>query len=233
MITDKGLEFNRQWEAIANSSISGSDAPQPTVYTATDGTVSKSGALEVAITGGSYSAMMAATHRPLLPVFDTTKIFCSLAFNINLDPKAPTVAQALESEGAYTFTDANGISWQMPTYWQLNIEEKGMVQGYTTAAPWLDTGIKIPIPTPGTPYPIKISYCLNVPAKTSSVLGFVANGVKYAMPAAFQNVAAVQENKVDNVGVWQPGVYIQFQSDLAYKGGSMTNKYTGVDFNWE
>jgi hypothetical protein len=234
MIPDSGLEFNKQWYAIANAGIGGPKPyVAPTLFTVTDGTVSKSGALEVAIAGSSYTDMMAATHRPLMPVFDPSHIYYSFSYEINLDPNAPTQGQALESEAVPTWTDKNGISWQLPGYFQINIEEKGMVQGFTIAEPWLDSGNRVQIPTPGTPYPVKISYMWNQVANTISLPGFKANGVKYAMPSAFQNVPALAKNTVPNVDTWQQGMYVQLQSDLASKGGSMTNKYTGIELNWE
>lgn len=235
MINDSQLEFNQQWLPYTGPGIGGPtpEGPWPTTATVTPATLANPN-LETTIVGAAYTDAMYATKRPLLPVFDPTHIYYSLAFNINVDPNASAVTQALESEAAYTFTDANGISWQFPVYWQINQEEKGMVQAYASKTqPWLDTGIKIPFPTSGTPYPIKISYCVNTQAKTSSILGFVANGVSYAMPAAFQNVPAVQENKTAGVDEWTPGMYVQFQSDLNYKGGAMTNKYTGVQVDWE
>jgi hypothetical protein len=233
MIPDRGLEYNRQWEAIANMGIGGPKPyVQPKVFTVIPASPTNPN-LEVTIVGSGYTDMMAATHRPLMPVFDPTHIYYSFLFNLNIDPNAPTQGQALESEANYVYVDAKGISWEMPTDWQINIEENWMIQGFTPEVPWLDTGIRIPKLTPGIPCPIKISYLVDEVNGVCSTLGFVVNGVSYPMPAAFQKIPAQQKNTEPNVDTWAPGIYAQFQLDLASKGGSMTNKYSGVAIAWE
>ena len=233
MISDSGLEFNKQWIAIANAGIGG-PVPYvpPKVFTVTPATLANPN-LEVTIAGSAYTDMMAASHRPLMPAFDPSQIYYSLLFNLNIDQNTPTQGQALESEANYVYVDAKGISWEFPSDWQINIEQGWMVQGFTPTAPWLNTGIRIQPLTPGTPCPVKISYLVDTVNNNVSTLGFVVDGVSYAMPAAFQKIPAQQKNKAVNVGAWAPGIYVQFQSDLASKGGLMTNKYTGVAINWE
>jgi hypothetical protein len=227
MITDCGLEYNKQWEAIANEGIGGPDPyVAPTIYKVTPANIAPN--LAVTIVGGSYTDMMAATHRPLMPVFDPKNIYYSLSYNINIDPNTPTQGQALESEANYCHIDAQGKCWYYPSDLQFNIEKGWMIQGFTWPEPWLDTEFKIAPFKAGVPCPVKINYLVDTIDHNVSTLSVVVNGILYTMPAAFQKVAAQQLTPV-----WAPGIYVQFQLDLASKGGSMTNIYTNVCVNWE
>lgn len=229
MIQDVNIEYNKQWEALANPGIGG-PVPYvaPKVFTVTPASLTNPN-MEVTISGGSYTDMMAATHRPLIPAFFPNQIYYSFVFNIIVDQNAPTQDQAFESEAVYCWLDSAGKCWYCNTSFQVNYEEGGMVQVYTPNNPWLDTGIKVPKFTPNVPCPVKISYLIDTVNHVYSTLGFVMNGVSYALPASCQKLPAVVKSPP-----WAPGVYTQFQLDKDYlPSGQMTNKYNGVGINWE
>jgi hypothetical protein len=233
MIPDSQLEFAKNWIAIANEGIGGPVPYVPPTAFSVAPANPRSPNLLVAIAGSAYTDMMAALHRPLMPVFDPSRIYYSLSFNLNVDANTQTQAQALESEANFVYVDAKGISWEFPSDWQINVEENYMIQGFTPDIPWRDTGLRIPKLVSGIPCPIKISYLVDTVDNVISTLGFTVNGVSYAMPAVFQNIPAQRKNTVPKVNTWMPGMYVQFQSDLAYKGGALIHEYSGVSINWE
>jgi hypothetical protein len=58
-----------------------------------------------------------------------------------------------------------------------------------------------------------------------STLAVEINGISHPLPATFQKIPGSKRG-------WAPGVYVQFQLDLASKGGSITNKYSNISLNW-
>jgi hypothetical protein len=228
MIKDAGLEYNKQWKAIADEGIGG-PVPYvaPTTYTVVPASPSSPEAI-VTIAGKGYTDMMAATHRPLMPAFFPNEIYYSLEFNISTDDNAPTKAQALESEAVYCHLDDTGKCWYYNNSLQFNYQEGGMIQVFTPTNPWLDTGIKVPKFTPNLPCPVKISYLVDTVNHVMSTQAVMVNGVSHALPASCQKLPGVNKSPI-----WAPGVYVQFQLDLAFAGGTFVNKYSGVGINWE
>lgn len=223
MISDNNLEYSPQWAAIANEGIGG-PVPYvaPKVFTAVPGTPANP-FLAVTIAGSSYTDMMAYLHRPLMPVFDSSKIPYEFAFTITPDWDA-AVVQSLESEAS--FADENGYYYNNSM--QLNyVNPAGHIQAYASPSNvWADTGIVIPGKFPANvPTAVVISYLVDTVNHTMSTLSVSIGGKVYPLPALFQKVPGFKRN-------WAPGVYCQFQNNLASKGGAMTNKYSGVSLNW-
>lgn len=228
MISDALLEYNKQWAVYTGPDIGG-PVPYvaPTVATVTPAS-NKSADLVVEISGKGYTDMMAATHRPLMPAFYPNAIYYSLSYDITTDLTSLSTVQALESEASYCWLDAQGECWYCNNSLQFNYEEGGMIQAFTPANPWLDTGIKVPKFNPNVPTPVKISYLVDTVNRVMSTQGVTVDGVSYALPAAFQKIPAIRKTPT-----WAPGVYVQFQLDLAYAGGTLTNKYRNIGVNWE
>ncbi len=145
MIRDAKLEFNQQWEALANEGIGG-PVPYvpPTLFSVVP--ASKTNPyLTVTNTGEGYTDMMAATHRPLMPVFDQRNIYYALEFDVILSPNT-NVIQALEFEASYC--DNNQIYYNNSMQYN-NVNPKGHIQAFASSTNvWADTGIVLPtIPT--------------------------------------------------------------------------------------
>ena len=223
MITDALLEYNKQWTAIANEGIGG-PVPYvaPTTYTVTPGP-----AVAVTIAGKGYTCMMAATHRPLMPAFFPSQVYYSFEYLLQTDANVAQL-QAHESEASYCWTDSKG-TWYCNNSLQLNqVNPKGMIQAYASPTNvWADTGIVVPNLLPNEFYPIKISYCVDMIGRTMSTQSITINGRTYPLPGIFQKVPAISRPG------WAPGIYAQIQLDLAFAGGSVTNKYSGININWE
>lgn len=221
MISDSLLEFNSQWEAIANAGIGG-PVPYvaPKTFTATPATAANP-ALEVVIVGGSYTDMMAATHRPLMPAFYPNAIYYSYSFDITPDSGASV--QALEFEAS--FCDTSGYYYNNSM--QLNyVNPKNMIQAYGGPAnPWANTNIIVDPFAPNVPTPVEVNYLVDTVGRTMSTLSVEIGGKVYPLPAMFQKMPGKKNS-------WAPGVYVQFQLDLASKGGSITNKYSNISVNW-
>jgi hypothetical protein len=226
MIQDSLLEYNPQWTAIANEGIGG-PVPYvaPKVFTATLATPATP-YLVVTNQGVGYVDMMAATHRPLMPVFFPNQVYYDFVFDLVMDPNALTQGQVLESEVSYCWQDTAGASWYCNNSLQVNIEAGWMVQAFTPSDVWKDTGIVLPKFVPNATTPVKISYLIDMQNKVYSTLAITVNGVRYPLPTAFQKIAATQRPG------WAAGVYVQFQIGLASKGGSITNKYGNISVNW-
>lgn len=221
MIQDLLLEYNMQWQAIANSGIGG-PVPYvaPKVFTVTPATTANP-ALTVTIEGSSYTDMMAATHRPLMPAFYPGEIYYSLQFLFGPDGNGKNV-QADEFEAS--FADANGYYYNNSMQHN-NVNPAGMIQAYASPENvWANTGIVIPRPT--LPTLFTVNYLVDTVNRVMSTPSVEIGGKVYPLPAAFQKVPGEKRD-------WTPGVYVQFQLDLASKGGAFTNKYSGVNLNWE
>jgi hypothetical protein len=221
MIEDSQLEFNQQWTAIANEGIGGPNPyVAPKLYTATPANASNP-YLTVAIEGSSYTDMMAATHRPLMPAFYPNQIYYFLEFLFTPDANGKNV-QADEFEAS--FADLNGYYYNNSMQHN-NVNPAGMIQAYASPTNvWVNTGIVLPRPT--VPTPFKVSYLVDTVAHVMSTISTEIGGKVYPLPAVFQKVPGIKRN-------WAPGVYVQFQLDLASKGGAFTNKYSNVYLNWE
>jgi hypothetical protein len=222
MIRDANLEFNPQWTALANPGIGG-PVPYvaPTVFTATPATKANP-FLTVTIAGGPYTDMMAATHRPLMPAFFPNAIYYSFEFEITPDANFKNI-QALEFEAAFC---ANGIYYDNAS--QLNyVNPAGHVQAYASPENvWADTEIILPQFTAGMATPVRVNYLVDTVGCTMSTLSLEVMGKAYPLPAQFQKVPGAPRSG------WAPGIYVQFQSDLASKGGTFTNKYSNVHLDW-
>jgi hypothetical protein len=221
MIQDALLEFNPQWEAIANSGIGG-PVPYvaPKLFTATPATPTNP-FLTVAIEGSSYTDMMAATHRPLMPSFYPNAIYYDFEFEITPDSNSADV-QAMEFEAS--FSDFAGYYYNNSM--QLNyVNPAGMIQAYNPISPWSDTGILVAKFTPNVATPVKVSYLVDTVGHVMSTLSVTIAGVTHTLPSPFQKISGQKRN-------WAPGAYVQFQLDLASKGGSFTNKYSNISLDW-
>lgn len=222
MIQDGLLEYNPQWMALANSGIGG-PVPYvaPKVDTVTPATAAKP-FLTVVDNGTSYTDMMAATHRPLMPAFYLNAIRYDFAFDITPDPNISDV-QALEFEAS--LADQNGYYYNNSMQYN-NVNPKGHIQAYASPTNvWADTGIVVPMFAPGVQTEVVVSYLVDTVGHTMSTLSVSIGGKTYPLPALFQKVPGFLRN-------WTPGVYVQFQLDLASKGGSITNKYSNISVNW-
>jgi hypothetical protein len=227
MIQDALLEYSPQWEAIDGPGIGG-PVPfvAPKTFTVTPATAAYP-YLTVVNAGGDYTDMMAATHRPLMPTFYADAIYYDFVFDITVDPNHPTQSQADESEASYCWVDSSGKSWYCNNSLQVNNEAGGMIQAYQSpSAPWANTGIIVPKFTPNVACSVVISYLIDTVKKVYSTLGISVNGKYHPLPASFQNLPA------ENRPGWEPGVYTQFQLDLASKGGTLTPKYNNISINW-
>jgi hypothetical protein len=223
MIQDSQLEFNPQWDAIANEGIGG-PVPYvaPKIFTAVPATAANP-FLAVTIEGSSYTDMMAATHRPLMPAFFANQIFYSFSFEVTPDTNNKSV-QAFEFEACYC--DENQYYYNNSM--QLNyVNPANMVQAYASPTNvWANTGITVPQFTASVSAPVKVNYMVNPMGRTMSTLSVEIGGKVYPLPASFQNIpGAVRAG-------WAPGVYVQFQLDLAALGGAVTNKFSNVSIDW-
>jgi hypothetical protein len=221
MITDEWLEYSPQWTAIANSGIGGPDPyVAPKVFTATPATPANP-YLTATIEGSSYTDFMAATHRPLMPAFYPDQIFYSLSFLFTPDANGKNV-QADEFEAS--FADQNGYYYNNSMQHN-NVNPAGMIQAYASPTNvWANTGIVLPRPT--APTLVQVNYCVDTVGRTMSTLSVSFGGKVYPLPAEFQKAPGIKRG-------WAPGVYVQFQLDLASKGGTFTNKYSLISLNWE
>jgi len=223
MISDNLLEYSPQWRVIDNSGIGG-PVPYvaPKVFTATPATPAAP-YLAVAIEGGSYTDMMAATHRPLMPAFFPDAIYYSFAFDITPDENQADI-QALEFEAS--LCDDNGYYYNNSM--QLNyVNPVDMIQAYVSPQnPWASTGIEIAKFAPNVPTEVQVNYLVDTVNHNMSTLSLAVNGKVYPLPAAFQKIpGSIRDG-------WAPGVYVQFQLDLASKGGGFTNKYSNISILW-
>ena len=225
MISDNLLERNPQWQAIANAGIGG-PVPYvaPTVYTVTPAT-DQDPFLTVTITGSSYTDMMAATHRPLMPAFFPNAIYYDFCFEIMT--RAGDPIQALECEASYSYMASEGVCWYCNNSLQFNYNAGGMVQAFTPSNPWTDTGLVLKPFAPGEAVPVKISYMVDTVNNVYSTLSLTVNGVTYPLPSQFQGIAATNKSPA-----WAPGVYAQFQSDLDSQGGTIVTKFSNISVNW-
>jgi len=222
MIQDSSLEYNQQWEALANAGIGG-PVPYvaPTTYTATPATTADP-YLTVVIEGSKYTDMMAATHRPLLPVFYSDQVYYSFAFDINSSTQA---IQALEFEASYCDANQYYYNNSMQLSYVNPVDE---IQAYVSPTNvWANTGIIIPKFAVGVATPVVVNYLVNTVAHTMSTLSLSVNGTTYPLPAEFQQVPGAIRSG------WAAGVYVQFQLDLPYAGGTITNKYSNISVNWQ
>jgi hypothetical protein len=223
MIQDGLLEFNPQWQAIANPGIGGPNPyVAPKVFTATPATPAKP-YLAVTIEGSSYTDCMAATHRPLMPAFFPDAVYYSYEFEITPDSNNASV-QAFEFEASYC--DDNSFYYNNSM--QLNyVNPAGMIQAYASPTNvWANTGIVVPQFKPNLATPVKVDYLVDTVGHTMSTLAVEIGGVVHPLPAQFQKIpGAIRQG-------WASGVYVQFQLDLASKGGSMTVKYSDIGVDW-
>jgi hypothetical protein len=223
MIQDSMLEYSPQWQAIANAGIGG-PVPYiaPKVYTATPATAANP-YLQVTISGSSYTDMMAATHRPLMPVFYPNAIYYSFEFYIEPDSNMANI-QALEFESSY----CDESSYYYNNSMQLNyVNPADTIQAYASPTNvWANTGIVVPKFIPNVVTPVRVNYLVDTVEHVMSTLSVEINGNTYPLPTQFQKIpGAVRAG-------WAPGVYVQFQLDLASKGGTFTNKYSNINLNW-
>lgn len=222
MIQDSLLEFSPQWSAIANEGIGG-PVPYvaPKVFTASPATQANP-FLEVTISGSSYTDMMAFVHRPLMPVFSPNAIYYSFNFDIMPDANQ-SVIQALEFEAS--FSDSGGYYYNNSMEYN-NVNPKGHLQAYASPTNvWADTGIVLPMFPAKEWTEVKVNYLVDTVAHVLSTLSVEIAGKVYPLPAMFQRVPGTKRN-------WAPGIYTQFQSDLASKGGAFTNKFANISIDW-
>jgi hypothetical protein len=209
MIVDSNLEFNSQWAAYTDPGIGN----QPTKAIVTYATVDDP-FLTVTNVGGSYANMMAATHRPVLYGF--------YSFSFNIFPGDWNVIQALESEASYC--DQNSRYYNNSLQFN-NVNPAGMIQAYASPEePWADTGIIVPRFSVGVQ--VTINYYVDVVKGTMSTLSIVIGGKTYPLPSKFENIPGFIRPG------WAPGLYVQFQPDLASKGGTIVNKYNNINVKW-
>jgi hypothetical protein len=162
--------------------------------------------------------MMGAVHRPIL--FGNY----TFSFEVIPDPNNTSSIQALEFEACYC--DQNSVYYNNSM--QLcYVNPKGMIQAYLNPTDvWANTGIVVPLFTPGEPTSVAVSYSVDTNKRVMSTLSVTINGKTYPLPSQFQNIpGAVRQG-------WTPAAYVQFQLDLASKGGSITNKYSNISLNW-
>lgn len=223
MLLDSQLEYNQQWQAIANAGIGG-PVPYvpPTTYTVVPASDTGTPEMVITIAGVGYTDMMAATHRPLVTPFDPSNIYYSKYFNMQTDANIGQ-AQVIEAEARYYFTDSHGQGWTANNCVQFNqVNPKGMVQAYASPTNvWANTGIVLPNFLPNTRYSIRLNYLVDTVGKTSSILSLEFNGVTYPFPSMFQKVPMVQMTPA-----WTPGIYDQFQLGLNAAGGGFS---IGID----
>lgn len=229
MISDYQLERNPQWYAVPWNP--GIGPVKPISQTVTPGS-DDDPYLTVSIVGPKgYSNMMAATHRPLMPVFDTSHIYYSFGFNLLTDANAGLV-QVFEHEAPFCFIDSGGACWYANNSMQFNQVEPpvGKVQAYTPQKVWADTGIVIPKIQPESLTSVVIRYMCNMQTHTPtmSTPALEVNGKTYALPPQFQNIPMQQMKPA-----WAAGLYVQFQIGLQEAGGAVTTKYDGISVNWE
>lgn len=219
MLQDWQLEFSPQW-AVAPWN-PGIGPVEPKSATVTPATTNEPYLIFSVDGPPGYSNALAATKRPLLPVYDPSQIYLSFAFTFTPDANGALV-QADEFEALYF--DENGYYYHTQMQ-RNNVNPAGMIQAYASSTNvWADTGIVIPRRW-AEPTEIVVSYMVDTVAHTSSILSLTVAGVTYPLPSQFQNVPATQPK-------WTPGIYVQAQLDLGAKGGSVTNKYSDMSVNW-
>jgi hypothetical protein len=84
----------------------------------------------------------------------------------------------------------------------------------------------VPEFVPNIPTPVRVNYLVDTVGHTLSTLSVEIDGKLHPLPAAFQKIPGQLRTG------WAPGVYVQFQLDLASKGGSLTNKYSNIEIDW-
>jgi hypothetical protein len=221
-IIDGGLEY-LPWQTYVNPGIG--NAPETCSAVSATSAVPE---LAVSIKGGKYANMMAAIHRPMPPTVSGNQVAYAMSYTLTTD-ESVVLLQAHESEIRCCFTDSKGINYNPNCSLQLNqVNPKGMIQAYASANNvWADTGIVIPNLAPNTSYPITINYLLDMVGHTQSTTSINIMGKTYSLPSLFQKVPFGPQ-----VPAWTPEMYIQVQLDLAFAGGSVTCKYSGVNLIW-
>jgi hypothetical protein len=223
---DGSLEFNDKWHVEVGPGIGG---PVPFVAPTTATVVPASDSnpyMTVATTGTAYTDMMAALQRPWQPQFimNPAAVEITMQFTLNTDFNSFTSLQALEHD--LRICDAAGYNYNGSC--QNNYEEGGQVQVYGVAPnpPWVNTGLMVGKYSEGVDHVVKIRYVVNTIAHTMSIPWYDLDNVRHVIPANLQNVPGQLLN-------WTPGLYLQLQLDLAYKGGSSVVKFKNVQCIWE
>lgn len=227
MIQDDLLEYNPQWEAVPWNP--GIGPVKPNSQNAIPAN-QLNPYLLLSIDGPpGYSNMLAATHRPLLPVFDPKNIYYDFEFIITPGPDTSKV-QVYESEVRYYYTDSKGVGYGPNNSLQINqVSPPGMIQAYHSPTDvWADTGIVIPLFKPNTPYTIKIEYRIDTVGHTMSTIAITISGRRYALPLKFQIIPFSAMPSP-----WAPGMYVQFQIGLGKAGGKVTTEYNQISVDWK
>lgn len=225
MFEDSSLERSSQWATYIGPGIGG-PVPYvpPTSYTITPPT-NLNEWMQVAIAGPGYTDMMAALHRPLMPFFDPAQVPLEMEFDMMTDLNAPTKAQAIEFETCV----CDAASYYYNGSLQINyVNPAGELQAYQgVSVPWGNTGIMVPALTPFQIYHFRIGYLLNTVARTMSIQWIEIDGKRSQLPPQFQNTPATLKSPP-----WAPGLYVQYQLDLAFAGGAFAIYVSNVRNNW-
>lgn len=225
MIRDSQLEYAPQWAVIADPGIGG-PVPYvpPDVYTVTPAGPSDEW-MTIFTRGKGYTDMMAYLHRPLLPFFDPKAVYVTFAFDLMTDSNALTQAQAIEFENCFCTDGTHYLNGSL----QINYEQGGELQAWAGPLdPWADTHINLGILMPNVPYKFRVRYLLNTVAQTLSTVYVAVNDVVHYLPAQFQGIPAIIKQPA-----WAPGVYVQYQLDLAHAGGQFSVYARSVSVGWE
>jgi hypothetical protein len=216
MIRDNNLELSTQWQVKTGADIGG---PVPFVPPTSFVIIPPlTTSMAVYIAGPAYTDGMAALQRPWMPVFNPAAIPITLQYEICTDLNAPSQAQAIETD--LRICDTAG--WNYNGSFQINYEEGGQLQVYNPTTPWLNTGCIPGKYSPGLWYPVAINYLVNT---VTHVLTFVSASIDGIVYWLGQTAPAQQLN-------WVPGLYNQFQLDLAASGGAFSIGLKNIDDVW-
>lgn len=175
-----------------------------------------SGGTTINISGPAYSAGL-SKRAVALPAGVSQ---FTLTYQVDPSPEAAAHSQVNETD--LIIVDAAGNKYNGSC--QINNEEGGMWQIATATGAWVDTGFKPGPWATDTWTLVSVVYRANWTGLTLSVVSISDAGQTFTVPAALQNVPAVQKSG------WQPSLLdVQIQDGLNSAGGSYTRQMRDID----
>lgn len=220
MIPDIGNEHSSQWKVELGPLIGG-----PVPYMAPTNfqiipPLDADSPMILSITGAGYTCGMAALQRPLMPVFNPAAILLTFEYELCTDGKAPSLAQAIETDLLYC--DAAGYKYNGSL--QNNYQQGGQIQVANAAGNWVDAGVVEGKYAPNQWHSVSIAYLISTVAHTLTYVSITIDNVVYPLG---QTVAAQLMSPA-----WMPGVYNQLQLDLAAAGGAYSVGFKNIADVW-
>jgi hypothetical protein len=213
MIPDLNLELKTGWSTVVSKGVG---ANPPALY----GIKQYLGKLGLFTQGikGQYCDWLAAIHRPI-PVANPTGLAMEFIFSFSFT--TAIFCQCLEFDGILTR--------QLKKFncsFQINIAEGWQLQISAQDGSWIGIGVQVAPLAPDTDHTACMIYKYDTVKDVYSFISITIDGVTYAIPSKFQNLAAIVTN-------WSDTFSVQLQHDANALGGSFSASVRSLNLFWE